>query len=305
MFVSAKANKFFAAINFMNPVRFLGKCLTDPPAAWVSAKLVARLYYGQAYWKMYPTSPLRCRLDGGGELLLEPGHSFTQCLWPAVDNYEPDVRAALHHFLKPGATFVDCGSNIGYFSVLAGRLVGPDGRVFAIEANPVTFHLLERNLQLNGCGVALHCALVTEPGEVELFVPRQTGDVYSSTRRGGLVQGEDIEVYKVPGRSLDEVIASLKLDHVDLLKVDIEGAELDVLRSARRVLHELRPIVICEYGTNTWPAFDATVESLLALMDECNYSVGMFDAKRGIVTPVDNEFWNSSYANMILQPKAA
>jgi FkbM family methyltransferase len=289
----------------MNPLRFLGKCLTNPPAAWASAKLVARSVYSQVYWKMHPGAPLRCRLAGGGVLLLEPGHSFTQGFWPAVDNYEPDVREALRHFLKPGATFVDCGSNIGYFSVLAGHRVGPDGRVIAIEANPVTHRLMEQNLKINGFGIAVHCALTAKPGEVELFVPRQLGDAYSSLRQGGLVQGQDIDVIKVPGRTLDEVVSSLGLDRIDLLKIDIEGAELDVLRSARRVLRELRPVVICEYGMNTWPVFGATAESLLALLQECHYSVGIFDAKKGIVQPVNEEVWKSDYANLILQPMPA
>ena len=186
----------------MNIIRFLKKCLTDPPAAWSSAKLVSRLYYGKAYWKIYPSAPLRCQLAGGGVLLLEPGHSFTHCFWPAEDQYEPDVRAALKHFLKPGATFVDCGSNIGYFSVLAGHIVGSQGRVVSIEAIPVTYRLLERNLQANGFGRAVNCALVSAPGEVELFVPRQSqgasegGDVYSSLRKGGIVQGEEIDVIR-------------------------------------------------------------------------------------------------------------
>src|SRR5207253_4151635 len=104
-------------------------------------------------------SPLRYRLPGGGLLLLEAGHSFTYCFWPGVDQYEPDVRAALRHFLKPGSVFLDCGANIGYFSVLAGGLVGPTGRVISVEANPVTLQRLQRNLAVNGFGTAVHCAL--------------------------------------------------------------------------------------------------------------------------------------------------
>src|SRR6266446_1618018 len=143
----------------MNPIRFLKKCLFDRSAAWLSAKLVFRSFYGQAYWALRPASPLRYRVPSGGVLLLERGHSFTCCFWPAVDNYEPDVRAALLRFLKPDDTFLDCGANIGYFSVLAGGVVGSGGRVVAIEANPVTYRLLERNLKVNGWGVAVHCAL--------------------------------------------------------------------------------------------------------------------------------------------------
>ena len=138
-------------------------------------------------------------LPNGGILLLEPRHSFTYCFYPGVDQYEPDVRAALQYFLKLGNTFIDCGANIGYFSVLANNLVGKAGKVISIEANPVTFSLLEANLKANNFGVPIHCALTNEAGEVELFMPTEGGDVYSSLRKGGLVNGESIQSFKVLG----------------------------------------------------------------------------------------------------------
>jgi FkbM family methyltransferase len=242
-------------------------------------------------------------LASGGVVLLEPGHSFTHCFWPAVDNYEPDVRAAVLHFLKPGFTFLDCGANIGYFSVLAGQRVEPGGRVIAIEANPVTYQLLKRNLKINDFGTAIHCALTSEPGKVELFMPRSGGDVYSSIRKGGLVRGNDVESFSVLGRTLDEVVASLQLERVNLVKIDIEGGELEVLRSASRIMRELRPVILCEYGTNTWPAFGATKESLLALIAERNYFVGVFDTIRKRVRRADSGIWDLPYINLILQPK--
>jgi Met-10+ like-protein len=165
----------------MNVIRFLKKCVMDRPAAWCSAKLVMRSIYGQLYWTFRPDAPIRYRIPSGGVLLLEPGHSFTQCFWPAVDQYEPDVCAALLHLLKPGDTFLDCGANIGYFSILAGHLVGAEGQVIAIEANPMTQPLLDRNLRLNGFGKIVRCALTSSTGELELFLPR-AGDVYSSLR---------------------------------------------------------------------------------------------------------------------------
>src|SRR5215467_8450810 len=118
----------------MNIIRFLNKCVTNRPAAWRSAKLVVRSICGQLHWMVRPDAAVRYRIPSGGVLLLERKHSFTHCFWPDVDQYEPDVRAALLHFLKPGDVFLDCGANIGYFSVLAGHLVGPEGQVIAIEA---------------------------------------------------------------------------------------------------------------------------------------------------------------------------
>lgn len=286
----------------MNPLRFIRNCFTDPRAAWCSAKLLGRSFYGCAYWAIRPESSLRYRLASGGVLLLERRHSFTFCFWPGVDKYEPDVRAALLHFLKPGSTFLDCGANIGYFSVMAGAVVGPNGSVIAIEANPNTYKLLQRNLIVNGIGTAINCALTSLPGEIELFMPRSGGDVYSSLRKGGLVTGNDVETFRVVGRTLDEVVLSLKLSRVDVMKIDIEGAELDVLRSASHLMRELRPVILCEYGTNTWPAFGASAKELLELLDECGYRASLFDETTKTVRPTDEKVWTSPYVNLVLLP---
>ncbi|MEH1789726.1 MAG: FkbM family methyltransferase [Nostoc sp.] len=287
----------------MNILRFLRKCLTEPPAAWRSVKLLARSFYGQWYWSLNPNKPLVHHLLNGGILLLEPGHSFTHCFYPGVDQYEPDVRVALQFFLNPGDIFIDCGANIGYFSVLANNLVGKIGKVISIEANPVTFSLLEANLKINNFGTPIHCALTSEKGEVELFMPTQGGDVYSSLRKGGLVKGESIQSFKVLGRALDDVVKELSLSKVDVVKIDIEGAELDVLQSASHLLSSFRPVVITEYGTNTWPSFGATPEDLKKLAQKHSYQLRVFNLKPKNLVSVTEETWLSGYANLILIPE--
>ena len=287
----------------MNILRFIRKCFTDRPAAWRSFKLVARSFYGQSYWLINPNKPLFHRLPNGGVLRLEPRHSFTHCFYPGVDQYEPDVRGALQYFLKAGNTFIDCGANIGYFSVLANALVGKSGKVISVEANPVTFSLLETNLKTNGFGIPIHCALTSEKGELVLSMPTQGGDVYSSLRKGGLVKGESIQSFKVLGRSLDDLVHDLALTKVDLVKIDIEGAEMDVLRSATHLLSKFRPVVITEYGTNTWPNFGATSDDLKNLAQSYSYQLRIFDINNRNLTLIPQETWQSGYANVILIPE--
>lgn len=287
----------------MNILRFIKKVFTDPPAAWTSAKLVARSFYGQCYWSLNPNKPLPHHLPSGGVLFLEPKHSFTHCFYPGVDQYEPDVRAALQYFLKSGNIFIDCGANVGYFSILASSIVGETGEIVSIEANPVTFALLEANLKANNIGIPIHCALTSESGEVELFMPTDGGDVYSSLRKGGLVSGESIQSFKVLGRTLDNVVEELSLPKVDVVKIDIEGAELDVLKSANNLLSKFRPIVITEYGTNTWPKFGATPEDLRDLAKTHSYSLFLFDESKNVPVPVNESTWLSGYTNIVLIPE--
>ena len=286
----------------MNLFRFIRKCLTDPTAAVESAGLVARSIRSRLLWAVRPTAVLRHKLPTGGLLLLDSGHSFTHAFYPAVNAYEPDVRAAVKRYLKPGDVFLDCGSNIGYFSVMANDIVGKLGRVISVEANPTTFKLLRRNLDANGFGTPVHCALTDVPGDVEIFIPKG-GDVYSSLKKGGLVTGEDIISFSVPGRTLDEVAASLNVTRVSLLKIDVEGAEMQVLRSAAQTLKEMRPVVLCEYSTHTWGAFGATSNDLIDLIDELGYEAGLFDVKTNVVTPLPPDVWSNSYINLVLTPR--
>jgi FkbM family methyltransferase len=285
----------------MSVGRFLRKCVTDYPAAVRSAKLVARDYYGRWYWRRR-YEPLAYHLPTGGVLLLEPGHAFTGCFWPDVDRYEPEVCAFLRRVLKPGATFIDCGANVGYFSVQAGDLVGQSGTVVSIEANPDTYKLLDRNLRANNFGTAIHCALTSQGEEVELFVPG-SWDVYSSLRAASIVEGVPDHSYKVRARKLDEVVEELGLGRVDLVKIDVEGGELDVLNSATKLLAKFRPFIVMEYGSNTWSAFDATPESLKLLARETGYAINLFHPQEQKLVRATDDVWGQAYINLILTPE--
>jgi FkbM family methyltransferase len=286
----------------MNVWRFIKKFLTDTPSALQSAKIVTRLYYGKLHWAMRPHRPLSYRLPNGGLLLLEPKQSFTEVLWPDVERYEPDICAFLRYVLKPGGTFIDCGANVGFFSIQASALVGKSGTVISIEANPETYKLLERNLRANRCGLPIHCALTSQAGEVELFVPG-SWDVYSSLRAEGVVEGVADNSYRVKARTLDNVIAELALSQIDLVKIDIEGGELDVLKSAPQLLSAFRPFIVIEYGLNTWPAFDATEDDLKRLAKDAGYDINLFNIQEQRLIRATDEVWASPYINLILTPQ--
>jgi FkbM family methyltransferase len=253
------------------------------------------------HWWMWPDTPMVYRFPTGGRMKLYAKHSFTECIWPGVDRYEPDVQVALAKLLRRGDTFIDCGANVGYFSIMASDLVGPSGQVVSIEANPRTYELLKGNLALNGNRMPIHCALTSKSGEVDIFVS-DAGDVYSSLRTGGLVQGDTVRSHKVPAKTLDEVLEQLALERVDVVKVDIEGGELDVLRSAPQTMSKFRPTWIMEYGTNTWPAFGATPQELLEILAERQYVVRQFNPRTAHLYTPDESIWQSHYANLILVP---
>jgi FkbM family methyltransferase len=139
--------------------------------------------------------------------------------------------------LRPGDTVIDIGANIGCFSVLASRLVGPTGRVIAVEPEQSTFESLRRNLRLNRCENvdARRLAIGGSSGSVDLHVSDTA--LFSSiyTEVGG-VKAEapshptGSNVQTVPMSTLEALMDDADVERCDYLKVDCEGAEHDIIR---------------------------------------------------------------------------
>ena len=140
---------------------------------------------------------------------------------------------------RPGSTFIDVGAHIG--SVIT-AVAQRDGsiRIVAIEAIPEKAQRLRRKFP----SVTIHaCAVGEQEGEVSFFIhARESG--YSSLGRPAEADGNIREV-KVPIRRLDDLVAP---DGIDVIKIDVEGAELGVVRGSARLLAACRPVVMFESG---------------------------------------------------------
>lgn len=167
-------------------------------------------------------------------------------------------HAFIERHVRPGGTFVDVGANIGFYSVPAARLVGPDGRVIAIEAHPYTFEFLRRNIARNGATnvAAIQCAVGDGPGTVSM--------IYCEANAGGTQVGADRRHHgvDVAVRSLDAILAEAGVARVDYLKIDVEGYELPVLRGARGIIAASPDIVVqVEHWETAINPFGFTLEA--------------------------------------------
>ncbi len=161
-------------------------------------------------------------------------------------SYEPEVSAAVHEELAEGATFVDIGANIGWFSLLAASLVGPTGRVIAIEPNPRNVALLRQSAKDNGFEniEVVAVALSERPGAAALETDGSNGRLI-------LVDGPPTQAveasFVVATYPLDTVLNEVGAGRVDAIKIDVEGAEPLVLRGATRTISESRPVLVSEF----------------------------------------------------------
>jgi FkbM family methyltransferase len=128
--------------------------------------------------------------------------------------------------LPSGGTFLDVGAHAGYFSLIASHRVGSAGRVYAIEPNPRTFATLRHHLASNRVTNvdALMCGLADRPGSITLHAPPSRLD-YNAT----VLPRADWTAVDVCARTLDDCIREWGVDRIDLMKIDVEGAEPLVL----------------------------------------------------------------------------
>jgi FkbM family methyltransferase len=155
-----------------------------------------------------------------------------------LDTAARDVFLA-HHVPAPGETVVDVGAGIGSEARLFSSLVGPSGRVVAVEAHPTTFRCLRRTVELNELFNVdiVEAAVVGVPGPVLLHKDQ-------ATRAIVVTDGITDVALAVAGRRLDEILDTLGVGRVNLLKMNIEGAELSALAGAADWLSQVDNVVV-------------------------------------------------------------
>jgi len=159
------------------------------------------------------------------------------------EDYEPEL-AYLGKALFPRAVFIDVGANLGIYTLVASSIVGPAGRVIAIEPSFQSLPILRKNIAINGLTnvLPLSVALTEKAGSAWLYHgpdPSQNSLGKNPSRNG---VGEEVMT-----ETLDSVLLQACVDRVDVIKMDAEGSEELILRGATRVLKSERPIVVFEF----------------------------------------------------------
>src|SRR5258705_6161263 len=183
---------------------------------------------------------LRVRSGPGRGLLFELNPRWEIPTWDG--SYELEVQRALQERLKPGSVLYDVGSNIGFYSLLAAR---QGAQVFAFEPDIQIAGSLERHARLNSLGSkieVIRAAVFSTSGFVALE-PADTARGHGNAHIGSKIQHSNPTV-EVPCITLDDFVQKHSVP--DTIKIDVEGAESDVLKGAECLFRRSRPHLICE-----------------------------------------------------------
>lgn len=203
----------------------------------------------------------------GGRIYLNVKES-PMMLARALGVFEVSKMAAVKRYLTKGQTFVDVGGNKGDFALLAASLTGQTGKVLCFEPEPRNCHWIRRSTELNSYeNVDLHeLALSDSEGTAQLHLGRQSG---SHTLLAG-IRGRDVGTVTVRTATLDSILDTLSVSQVDVMKVDVEGAELSVLEGARRTLMTNPHIVLL---IDIHPFLGVKPERLCSLITEMGFAI--------------------------------
>ncbi len=183
-----------------------------------------------------------------------------------LGDLDPKVSWIIKRVVNPGDVALDIGANIGLVTLLLARCVGTSGCVHAFEPNPAVASMLQDSIDDNQLAqVTLHrCGLGGESGRFSLSVPKDNAGAASFVRAmSGSVTVE------VPVRTLDSIVTGHHLERIDFIKMDVEGAEANVLRGGLDMLASIRPRSIL-FEINE-PGVDHEDSEVIELLREVGY----------------------------------
>ncbi|MCB9437107.1 MAG: FkbM family methyltransferase [Anaerolineales bacterium] len=207
-------------------------------------------------------------------------------------HYETEVVHILKSLVKPNMTVIDVGGHVGYYALGFAKQVGPSGKVVIFEAQPDLCEQIRASLQLNQISnvTVENIALSNHNGNLILY---QTSDRGRSSISSNRVSFQQLEI---PAHRLDDYLSERHIEHVDLVKCDIEGAEWYALRGMESLLTQISPIIVLELHRQEIEDLGGTVEALIDFLQALEYKIKLIHHKNGLIefTPT-NQAWTTQH----------
>lgn len=193
-------------------------------------------------------------------------------------------REDLYSMVKPGQTIFDVGGNIGDTALHFAKLQNNDGKIFCFEPVPHLFERLKHNVSINDFkNISIHNIALSDKRE-ELFFnlpqSQNSGGIFLSNK----VTEESKKVLSIP---LDDFCNEHKIEKLDLIKIDVEGFELKVLKGAEQTLKKFKPKMFIEINDFHLHRAGGSAKEVVALLEQIGYKISRADNKEAIHSVYD------------------
>ena len=212
-----------------------------------------------------------------------------------LGKYEASFMCLLASMVKSNETVIDIGANEGYMTLSLAMKIGNGGHLFAIEPHPANVRMLKSNISLNSLTntTVIQKAVNDKPGQLDMYGDRAWGTLFKQQS----INSPSVTSVEVD--TLDAIMGSLSLKSLGLIKIDVEGSEIRVIRGAHEVITATRPIVAFEINLTLLAYEVISIQEAFDFFLSNNYA--LFVEKNGRLVKLD--WLNERILNCIAIPK--
>lgn len=231
-----------------------------------------RAFLYDYYCRKNPDTPLTVAIESGVKARIWPGDEIGKPIYIGGIFEESEIKF-MKGILGPGMVFFDIGANMGFYSLIGAKAVGINGHVHCFEPSPRMFGELQYNVNLNGFNnIRMNRAAFGEKVGTACLSRQERGkEVYGRITDIGKTEGnyDEVEV-----DTLDRYIENAGVEKIDLIKIDVEGAELQVFKGARNILSKPdAPIIIFEMEERHARKFNYTCKEAVDFLRGLGYKI--------------------------------
>ena len=240
--------------------QILGKIYRKALRTFIYNDVVSALFFSKGYRKKI----------NGATILVPFKYS-----WFYASTYELEKTVFIQQHCKKGDTVIDIGAHLGVFSYFLAQQVGPTGKVYSFEPAEKTFNALSQTIKFNGFGDFVKVsktAVFDSSGELTFYVYDNStisnGNSISAHNTIGKIRKTTVD--KI---SLDDLMISEKIEKLSLIKIDAEGAELEILKGAKSLLNKFHPFITLEVHPISFDDAQKTLKKLYEIIIEYGYKI--------------------------------
>jgi|ETNmetMinimDraft_13_1059891.scaffolds.fasta_scaffold01996_6 FkbM family methyltransferase len=181
--------------------------------------------------------------------------------------FEPNTVSCIKKLCKEGMTVIDIGANIGCHTLLFAKIVGDSGKVIAFEPMEWALKKLRRNINLNNIdnNIIVEKMALSNKKEIKELLFKSSWTIDSKKLPESQIP------QKINMETLDEYVSSNGIEHIDLIKLDVDGYEFKVLKGAFKTLKTHKPVIITEIGFYSLERVGDKAEDMLSLLESIGY----------------------------------